>query len=738
MKKHFFLLGFFFISLYTIAQNLTGNIRNEYNEPLMGANLIWLNSTTGTTSDFDGNFKLPKKSNQKLVASYLGYLSDTLSITQQTHINIVLKEDNNLNEVVITSKEKGTRINNKTSIKYEHLSKKELTKAACCDLSGCFQTQTTVQPQTTNLLTNAKELSILGLSGANTQVLIDGFPLIQGLAGTYGISSIPGTLVENISISKGANSILQGSESLSGQINVQLLDPDTADKLLINTYLNSFAEKQINSHLSFRGKKWRNATAIHLVLPANKIDNNNDDFLDLPLLTRYLGYTKFKYGREADWGWHTTIGGRFHHEKRIGGQKNFTEAQKGTSTNYGQVIHINQPEIWAKTGYRLNDTHNLTLYTAALFHEQKSYFGTTSYDAKQTNAYLNLQYDFNYKQHQLKAGITYRMLDLNEDLLFLENPTNKTYQGEYQKNENISGIFAENKLSLFDEKLDWTLGIRADYHNKHKLKWTPRTMLKYAITPNTTARANIGWSWRTFNLFSENIGLLASAKNIIIAENLNPEEGLNYGLNLTHNFEGNNISGFISLDYYQTRFRNQIWIDYDTDPNLVFVQNFDGKNKSEVFQVESLTNIGENLEIKLGYTNMNVFRNIDHKKQSVVFTPDYKIAGSVNYTFLKNFKADINAHFFGRKRLPDTQQNPIAYQRPNYSKQFGIFNGQLSYDKNQWNIYAGCENIFDYTQKDPIIANNDPFGPYFDTSVIWAPIRGREFFIGIKYRLKHK
>src|SRR5687767_2624918 len=173
-------------------------------------------------------------------------------------------------------------------IKTEVISSLELKKAACCDLAGCFETQASVQPQTTNIITNSKELRILGLSGIYNQVLVDGFPMIQGLTYTYGISSIPGPLVENIFVAKGAASVLQGYESISGQINVLTKEPDKADKLFLNGYINSFAEKHINAFYSAKKNKWSNITAIQVVQPAGKVDKDEDTFIDVPLLTRYM------------------------------------------------------------------------------------------------------------------------------------------------------------------------------------------------------------------------------------------------------------------------------------------------------------------------------------------------------------------------------------------------------------------------------------------------------------------
>jgi outer membrane receptor protein involved in Fe transport len=52
------------------------------------------------------------------------------------------------------------------------------------------------------------------------------------------------------------------------------------------------------------------------------------------------------------------------------------------------------------------------------------------------------------------------------------------------------------------------------------------------------------------------------------------------------------------------------------------------------------------------------------------------------------------------------------------------------------NVYVGVENLLNYTQKDPTLASDDPFGSYFDSSMAWGPIFGRNIYAGIRYTLK--
>jgi len=193
------------------GQTLIGTVFNNDQEPLIGANLYWAETTIGTVTNTEGTFEIPtnNQSTNELIISYVGYETDTIKVdfNQSSNLSISLKATNILSQVTVSGQQDAVIISNIKAIKSEQITQTSLRQAACCDLAGCFGGQSTVMPQTTNVVTNAKELRILGLSGVYNQVLIDGFPLIKGLAYTYGISSIPGTLVDNIFIAKGANSV---------------------------------------------------------------------------------------------------------------------------------------------------------------------------------------------------------------------------------------------------------------------------------------------------------------------------------------------------------------------------------------------------------------------------------------------------------------------------------------------------------------------------------------------------
>ena len=749
MKKIIIVIFCIVLTGYTNAQTIKGKVTDEKNEPLAGANVFWLNSAAGAITKKNGEFEIRFINDTiaiaRLVSSFVGYQPDTIGVSKTTasfiHFKLNVKEKE-LGNVTITGKRPGQYISSIAPIKTEIITPFELAKGACCDLAGCFNTNASVQPATTNVVTNAQELRILGLSGVYNQVLIDGFPLVQGLSYTYGISAIPGPLVNNIYVSKGANSVLQGGESISGQINVETIEPDKAAKFFFNAYLNSFMEKQFNVYFSVKKNHWSNLVAAHIVQPALKTDKDNDTFLDLPLLTRYEVLDKLKYGNENDFGWSTHIGVRYTNERRVGGQTFFNpSSDEGKTTAYGQTININQPELWTKTAYRIDDSKRFVLFASAQYNGQQSWYGVTKYNARQTMFNTTLQFEWKYRnESNLKTGISYRYFNLYEDISFSENPLNHTYAGDYKKLERIPGVFAENTLYFGKDKFTWITGARVDNHNRYGVIFTPRTLLKYSPAEKTSVRASIGYGWKTANIFSENSYLLASQRDIVFKEILDPEEAVNAGINFTQQFSlRNNVEGTFSADFYHTRFFNQVFPDYNTDATKAYIENFKGKSISNGFQAELSLKFFKRFDLKMAYNFQDVYRMVPGQKQILPFNPKHKLLNTLSFEPRSGrWHMDANIHWFGIQQLPNTSNNPPEYRRPNQSETYTTMNMQFTWNFKKLELYTGCENIFDFRQRQPIIGWQNPFGPYFDTSSAWGPTRGREIYVGIRFKLTNK
>jgi outer membrane receptor for ferrienterochelin and colicin len=402
-------------------------------------------------------------------------------------------------------------------------------------------------------------------------------------------------------------------------------------------------------------------------------------------------------------------------------------------------VKLSQPEFWSKTSFRFNDVQQITAFASGFVQQQNAWFGTVNYQAAQVNGYLNLQHEFNHSNGSLKSGMSLRYLKLNETIAFSNNDLARTFSGDYRREEIIPGLFAEHTWRLLNNRLSWITGLRADFHNQFGTFITPRTLLKYDLTPTTIVRANIGTGWRTVNLFSENIGLLVSSRNLLFAEALEPEQAVNAGINLTqkYSFFDKLLGGYLSIDYYRTEFSNQVFPDYDSDPTKAIITNFRGQSISESFQVEGVVRWQDLVEWKVGYSWVEVYRMVSENRQELPFNPRHKVMSAISIQpKSKRFQFDINAHWYGSQRLPDTRLNPEVYQCPSTSPTYRIINTQITYRFQQWEVYTGCENLFDFRQLQPILGWQDPFGRYFDTSFVWGPTRGREFYLGIRYRVK--
>lgn len=740
-KKLSFLLisSSIFLSSPLFGQEyIQGVILDVGNNPISGAQINLLNNPNKRVlSDSMGLFKIDSISLPvQISVSHSQFLADTLKIYTNDKVTIRLYPLLQFNGVTKSMKKESNAYIGLQTQKTEVITSAELKKAACCDLAGCFETQGTVQPTTTNVITNSKELRILGLSGVYNQVLFDGIPMFQGLTYTYGISSIQGPLVDNIFVVKGTSSVLQGFESMVGQINVMPQSSSKSVPLLVNAYLNSFGENHYTVNARFGKKKWNNLVSAHVVQPAQRWDRDQDQFMDLPLLTRYSLYNKTSFGNENAKGFYAHLSGRLLWEQRVGGQMNFSiNRDLGSETVYGQKVQYQQGDVQLKTGYRFNSKQRIAFTGNTFQQNQNSWFGTVSYLAKQKTDYSTLQYELDWNgSHELKTGLSYRQHQLNETILFSDTNLRRTYNGNYLRLEKIPGVYLENTFKWRGDLLSLITGIRADHHNEFGWKITPRTMVKYDLSENATIRASVGTGWRTVNLFTENIGLLVSSRNIVFVEPLKPEQSINWGINFLQNLKKKNVSGFITFDFYQTRFQNQFFPDYDSESQKALIYNFTGTSISNGFQTDLTLKFYKEYEFKMAYNFLDVYRIKNQQKELLPFNSRHRLLFGFSYIPKSNkWRIDLNSHWYGEQRLPNTSFNPIEFQQPNFSKPYSITNIQVTKKWKKIEIYSGCENILNFRQIRPIVSWQNPFSPYFDTSFNWGPTRGREFYIGIRY-----
>lgn len=743
-SRLFLILLFFLATKVQAQENVTGTIASTEGEALVGATVQWLATGAGTTTDEAGSFALPfpeDRTDTRLMFSYVGFASDTIEIGDfYQGLWIELKPEATLQEVTVEGQRSGAYIDDRVQ-KVEVISEVELTRAACCDLAGCFNTESSVRSQTTNIVTNVRELQILGLSGVYNQLLLDGLPMFQGANYTYGLSSLPGPWIRNIYVSKGANSVLQGYESISGQINVETKEPLETNPLFFNAYINSFGEKQFNAMARMplsEESKIQGSIGLHATLPAGRFDRDDDNFLDLPLLERYALINNWSLGDQSKPGFSALLSLRGWKENRVGGQEDFrTEEHEGGMEVFGQTVDLLHGEASLKTAYRFDEKNVLSLQNAFQAQEQTAWFGPTRFQADQQYFYSNLQFEHQSKRFTSRSGLSFRRLNLDQGVTFSTNgsPFREISAPAFGR-ESTVGLFTENTIYGPEDRWALITGLRLDHNNYFDWQLSPRALFRYNFGDGTSARASIGRGWRTVRPLSDYVQAMASNRNIFSQISL-PESAWNGGVNITHRMQVKNAALTLSGDFYHTRFTNQIFPDYERIPGAILFQDFDGKSVSNSLQLEARATFSSLLEARIGYNYLNVYRNIDGENVQLPFIPEHKITAAASYQpDSRRWQIDGNVHWYGRQRLPNTEALPEALQQPTQSETYATLDLQFTYRLKSIEIYTGVENLFDFRQLRPLVSWQDPFSPWFDTSFAWGPTRGRELYIGIRYKIE--
>lgn len=706
-------------------------------KPLVGASIVWLGSTSGTTTDSSGVFALsPVQSSNRLVVSYTGYKSDTITVTGPQQLQIVLATGKQLNEVRVTSNKMSTYINAYDPFRKAVMTQKELLKAACCNLSESFETNPSVDVSFNDAVTGSKQIQLLGLSGNYSQLTVENLPGPRGLATSMGLNSIPGTWVESIQLIKGTGSVINGFESIAGQINVELKKPATTEQLYANVYTNDFGKTDLNLNLAKKvGKNWSTALLLHDAFGNKKMDFNKDGFRDLPTGNLFSGINRWSYDNEK--GFMAQFGVKYLKDEKTGGEVDFeAEKDKLTTNHYGLEFNIDRKEAFAKIGYVFPQKkfQSIGLQLSAFDHQQDSYFGLTTYNGRQKNFYSNLIYQsiIGNSDHKFKTGLSFVMDDYNEDF----NAQN------FQRKEVVPGAFFEYTYSP-SEKLDIVAGVRGDHNSLYGAFITPRLNVRYEPVSGTTIRASAGRGQRTANIFAENNSVLVSSRSIVLpassakAYGLDPEVAWNKGISIDQKLRLFNRNATVSFDYFRNDFDNQVVVDLE-NPREVKFYNLEGKSFSNSFQTEFSAEPVKGLSTRLAYRFFDVKTSYGDQLLQKPLTAQHRAFANLGYE-IKGWKFDYTVSYNSKKRIPSTSGNPAGYQRDNYSPDYTVMNAQISKTvgaKFPVDIYLGGENLTNFFQKDAIIAADQPFSPYFDASLVWGPVSGRMIYGGLRFKIK--
>jgi len=742
VKKSFNLILITFLLQVSISfsQNYIKGVISYENEsgeiiPFPGVTVFWENTTVGTLTNIDGNYKLLNSSvSNKLVFKFLGYKEQIIDVSNKKFYNVtMMKDENVLDEVVVNKKRKTIQKSYFKTQNIINVSSEELLKAACCNISESFETNPSIDVSYSNAITGVKQVKMLGLESPYLLITEENIPMIRGASQVYGLSFIPGTWVESMQITKGAGSVVNGFESISGQINVELKKPYSDTPFFVNVYSNNMGRNEVNIH----GNKIINEKlSTGLYLHANKNtsinDKNNDGFLDNPTSNAFNIFNRWQYINTQK-GTVSFLGIRYMNDDKVIGEN--TEDVVFIRNPWKGEINTNRFDSNFKFGY-VNPSipyQSLGFQMAYSNHDQDSFFGIRNYNINQNSFYSSLIYNsiLGSTLNKIKFGLNYSYDDFDE----IVDKKNVFYN---RIDKSIGGFFEYSYDSV--DAVSLVAGIRYDIHNNLGSFFTPRFHLRYQPFEKSVLRLSAGTGRKSSNIFSENQNIFTSGRQIKISNEfgnfygLDPEKAINYGLSFRQGFFINNREGDITFDYYVTDFDNQIVVDWETQGELSFY-NLNGKSFSKSLQIDLEYQIIDNVLIKSTFKNFDVKKQYDSGFKQNPLTPKNRFFTNIEASTNEKengskWKFDFTYNWIGKQRLPShTELIDFEGYSPNYS----LVNSQITrVFSNKFEMYVGGENIGGYTQSNPIVGGY-PFGTDFDTSIVYAPIHGALFYVGLRF-----
>lgn len=749
MLRYILLWGLL-LPLTAFAQQFSkGTVVDEANLPLMGAEVYWNGTQIGVSTDDNGTFTLKRTENSNtLVISYIGYKTKTIKVTNSEALHIQLEPQSALEEVVVTQKRANTMKSQWQVANLHTMSSGELLKAACCNLSESFSTNPSIDVNFSDAVTGNKQIKMLGLTSPYILMAEENIPAMRGASQAYGLSFVPGTWIESIQITKGAGSVINGYESISGQINYEIEKPINARPFFLNLYTSEDSRYELNAHTKVKlSDKWATSLLAHGNVRQRKSDHNHDGFIDNPIGNQINLLNRWQYSN-AEKGWVSFLNLNYMKDERQAGQIDYNPlTDKGTTNAWGSEVNSERFTLSNKTGYVFPDApyKSIGLQNSFQSHRQNSYFGLNSYDIHQKSWYGNLIYNsiIGNTQHKFATGLSGTYDDYNEQL------TTSALAGDFSRIDRSVGAFFEYTYDN-SSNFSFVAGIRADSHNNLGNFITPRFHLRYNPWKQATFRLSAGRGKRAANVIAENQQLLASSRQLHIIGGdggklygLNPEIAWNYGASFLQAFKIWGKNAELSVDFYRTHFDNQVVVDLDHSPQQALFYNLNGKSFANSLQAEVSITPAKGLDFKAAYKYYDVQTQFTKGQLEKTLTPKHRWFANIAYetadTHENNhsqWKFDVTFNWLGEQRLPTTATNPLPYRLSDYAPSFATLNAQITrvFSK-KFEVYVGGENITNYKQANGILAADAPFGAYFDSTMQYAPAFGQMYYAGLRFKL---
>ncbi len=737
--KRLLIVVFFTLSssISLLAQTVSGTVKVQKSdgtlEPMAYASVYWIEGKVVVETDDKGKFSFDRKKaeNLSLIATFVGHTKDTIVLAKgENRADFVIKEGEELQAARVVSKQQGNYLSKLASVKTEVISAAGLCKMACCNLAESFENSASVTVGYSDAITGARQIRLLGLSGIYTQMLDENRPVMRGIASPFGLSYIPGQWLESIQIAKGPSSVINGTEAITGQINLEHRKPTKEEPFFLNLFLSNTLRTEANVASSLQlNNRWSTVMLGHFSTDPADHDGNHDGFRDEPQSMQFNFSNRWLYIAEN--GLQMRIGFKALSDNRLAGQTGFTRDTERDVNSWGSVIKNKGFNGYFKIGVPLSEGNkkNIAAVVDYSYHKLESFFGLKDYNAHQNSLFANLifQNELN-ENHKYSLGVSANMDDINEHLKdYFAGNYYDIYPGRTEKSVGAYGEYTYTQ----GEKVTIVAGLRADYNNYHGWLPAPRINIKYAFDEKLIFRASGGRGFRSTNIVPDNLGMLSTGRKVDAQANLNIEDAWTYGANLTGYFPLGYSDASLSFDYFRTDFNKQVIVDQEYDLSKISIYNLDGRSFTNTYQADL------NIEPIERFTILTTFRYTDAKVtlkgQGLVekpLTSRYKGVLNLQYaTRMNKWTFDFTAQLNGPSRLP------YFFDGGGHSPVYAMFYGQITKKFRDLDVYVGGENLSNYRQKHAIINAENPYSPSFNSTVIWGPLMGIKVYAGLRYTI---
>lgn len=694
----FSLLAFLFFS-YNILMGQTGTVSGtikdkESSEGLIGASVIIKGTTTGTSSNTDGQYSLSlEKGSYTLVFSYLGYQNQEVSVQiaagEQKELNIQLTEEGTFLETTVVSASRFERNIGEETVSLDVIKPSFLANQNINDVAGAIG-------KNSGVVILDGQINIRGGSGysygagARVLILLDDIPVLQADAGSPPWSSIPMENIGQIEIIKGAASALYGSSAMNGVVNIRTAyatsEPVTKFSLYTTTYDNF--RKELDEDGNEVKKDWWN-------FPQISIGSLVKDPAE-------------RWRRPYEHGF------IFGHRQKFGKFDLVLGAQGKTSQGWRYGSYDNYARFSAQTRYRINDKMNVGINTFLVGGNSGQFFLWNGFQGAQkyiplslageptnTNS-LRISVDpfFNYSDEKgNRHKVLGRWFKVDNNSINDQGQFSDYFYGEYQYQKHMEAIgltlsggmvggyvkvdaplYGDTTLSgrnvalyaqadkRFFDRLNVSLGLRVE-NNKQtntdsETKPVFRLGANYQAAEYTFIRASAGQGYR-FPTLAEKFIETSLGTSIQIAPNpdLISETGLSAEIGIKQGIKIGGFAAYMDVSAFYTRYRDMMEFNpiiVSTSPLVVGFQSQNVGN-TQIFGVEtSLTGEGKLFNkfpttLLLGYTYINPkYINFDPETdgrggiaEDINGQPYNILKYRFRHTFTSQWDVNFNSFTFG-------------------------------------------------------------------------------------------